>query len=131
MIQDERASRIAFSAKPCELRLQSVTRGGEEVSLSVIESHLLLNLAVLCGQRRHQAKKECRVRHLVQRGWPGGERAVLYAQVSLTAGDAVAGSIPGPDRAIVQAKRRELRHFAALDDAQRVFVCVCNHNDAE
>src|SRR5262249_23130839 len=116
LVEDQAYRRSWAAVGPGELRVEPFAGGGEEVSFGSVEAHDVRDVAVLTHQRGDEAVEEGGVGDLVAHGGAGRQGAVLDAQVGLALGDAVAGAVPAPDAAVVQAQRRELGHAAGGQD---------------
>ena len=115
-----RAAGSCSPVQPDEGRVETQPGGGEEVPLGVLELDVGGDVLVAIGQGHHGAEPEGGVGHLVERGRPRRQHAVLDAQVGTAVRDAVATPVPAPDRAGVQAQRRQVGGLAAAEGVERV-----------
>ena len=78
------------------------------------------DVLVAIGEGHHGAEPEGGVGHLVERGRPRRQDAVLDAEVGDAVRDPVATPVPAPDRAGVEPQRRQVGGLAAAEGVERV-----------
>jgi hypothetical protein len=96
-----------------------------------LELERLGDVAVLDRQGADQTEPEGGVGHLIEDGRPGGQDAVLDAQMRLPVGPAIAGAVPPVDGAVMQPQSLQLGDLAPFQGGERVFLDIGRHQGAE
>src|SRR6476620_7662578 len=103
----------------------------KEVFLGIVEIQTLRDLAEFLWHCNHQSDKECGICHLILHRRSGRQSTVLNSQVGNAVSDAIAGTVPAPNRSVMHPQCRELRSCSTSQDLKRIFIRLGNHNGSE